>query len=89
VSFLLCAPAADLALKKAPETATALQKPKGISPQGLMQTIMAAGGKVEVCAIYLPNKGASADDLLDGITDANPSDIAKSLIDDNTRLMSF
>ena len=48
---LLCGPAGDLALMDAPAAATAPQKPKGMSPQGLMQNIMAGGGVVEVCAI--------------------------------------
>lgn len=89
VNILLCGPAGDLALKAAPETATAPQKPKGMSPQGLMKKIMAAGGKVEVCAIYLPNKGVSVDALLKGITSAKPPAMAKALLDDDTRLMSF
>jgi hypothetical protein len=40
---LLCGPAGDLALKDAPASATAPQKPKGMSPQGLMQKIMQGG----------------------------------------------
>ncbi|MEC9312166.1 MAG: hypothetical protein VYA97_10405, partial [Pseudomonadota bacterium] len=36
---LLCGPAGDLALKDAPDAATAPQPPKGMSPQGLMQKI--------------------------------------------------
>ena len=55
--ILLCGPAGDLALKDAPESATASQALKGMSPQGLMKKIMEAGARVEVCAIYLPNKG--------------------------------
>ncbi|MFN7052690.1 MAG: hypothetical protein ACK4NH_11285, partial [Gemmobacter sp.] len=56
--LLLCGPAGDIALKAAPETATAGQPPKGASPQGLMQKMMAeAGLKVQVCAISLPGKG--------------------------------
>jgi predicted peroxiredoxin len=89
LEILLCGPAGDVALKQAPETATAPQKPKGMSPQGLMQKIMNAGGKVAVCAIYLPNKGVSMDALLDGITSAKPPAMARSLLADDTRIMSF
>jgi predicted peroxiredoxin len=89
VNILLCGPAGDIALKKGPETATAPQKPKGISPQGLMQKIMAEGGKVAVCAVYLPNKELSMDALLDGITDANPVAITESLLAENTQLLSL
>lgn len=86
---LLCGPAGDLALQDAPASATAPQKPKGMSPQGLMQKIMAQGASVEVCAIYLPNKGVGADALLDGIGVAEPPAMAAKLIAPNARVMSF
>ena len=87
--MLLCGPAGDLALKDAPASATAPQKPKGMSPQGLMQKIMAQGATVEVCAIYLPNKGIGADALLDGVGVAKPPAMAAKLIAPNARVMSF
>src|SRR5210317_1314290 len=70
VHVLLCGPAGDLALKEATATATAPQKPRGMSPQGLMQKIMDSGATVEVCAIYMPNKGVGPEALLDGISAA-------------------
>ncbi len=88
--ILLCGPAGDIALKAAPETATAGQPPKGASPQGLMKMMMEKSGtKVEVCAIYLPGKGATAEALLDGITAADPAEAATALIDDDTTVLSF
>lgn len=89
VHMLLCGPAGDLALKDAPTSATAPQKPKDMSPQGLMKAIMAKGGTVEVCAIYLPNKGVGADALLDGIGMAKPPAMAARLLADDTRILSF
>ena len=86
---LLCGPAGDLALKEAPEAATAPQPPKGMSPQGLMTKIMEAGGTVEVCAIYLPGKGVGPETLLEGITAAKPDAMAARLLADNTHIMSF
>jgi len=85
---LLCGPAGDLALKEAPASATAPQKPKGMSPQGLMQKVMESGATVEVCAIYLPNKGVGAEALLDGISAAKPPEMAARLLAPNTRIMS-
>lgn len=85
---LLCGPAGDLALKEAPAAATAPQKPKGMSPQGLMQKVMESGATVEVCAIYLPNKGVGAEALLDGISAAKPPEMAARLLAPNTRIMS-
>lgn len=86
---LLCGPAGDLALNDAPESATAPQAPRGMSPQGLMQKIMQAGATVEVCAIYLPNKGVDTGALLDGVGSARPPAVAKRLLAANTRIMSF
>jgi len=86
---LLCGPAGDLALKDAPASATAPQEPRGMSPQGLMQKIMETGAKVEVCAIYLPNKGVGPDALIEGVTTAKPPAMAARLLAPNTRIMSF
>lgn len=87
---LLCGPAGDIALKEAPASATTPQQPKGMSPQGLMRQIMAkTGTPVEVCALYLPNKGFGADKLLDGVTVARPPEMAARLMGDDTRVLSF
>jgi len=88
--ILLCGPAADIALKDAPASATTGQKPKDMSPQGLMKMIMdKSDTQVEVCAIYLPNAGLEADALLDGITPADPAKMAGRLMADDTRILSF
>ncbi|MEO0426330.1 MAG: hypothetical protein AAF160_02705 [Pseudomonadota bacterium] len=89
VRVLLCGPAGDLALKDAPPSATAAQKPKGISPQGLMQKIIATGAPVEVCAIYLPNKGVGPDALIEGVAAARPPEMAGHLLADDARLLTF
>lgn len=86
---LLCGPAGDLALKDAPPSATAPQEPRGLSPQGLMRQIMGTGAQVEVCAIYLPNKGTGPDALLDGIKPADPAAMAARLLAPDTRVLSF
>ncbi|MEO1291396.1 MAG: hypothetical protein AAFV62_00970 [Pseudomonadota bacterium] len=86
---LLCGPAGDLALKEPPASATAPQKPKGMSPQGLMKKIIGAGGVVEVCAIYLPSKGVDADALIEGVGLAMPPAMAARLIADDTTVLSF
>lgn len=88
VHILLCGPAGDLALIDAPASATAPQQPRGMSPQGLMQAVMQKGATVEVCAIYLPNKGVGGEALLDGISAADPAKMAARLLAPNTRIMS-
>ncbi len=88
--IMLCGPAGDLALKEAPASATTGLAPKDMSPQGLMQMIMAkTETKVEVCAIYLPNKGVGPDALLEGVTPAKPPAMAGAIIADDTTVMSF
>ena len=85
--ILLCGPAADLALKDAPESATAPQPPKGMSPKGLMQMIMKQPGtKVEVCAIYLPGKGAGPEVLVEGVGVAKPGAMATAVLEADASL---
>lgn len=88
--ILLCGPAGDLALRDAPASATAGQPPKGMSPQGLMQTIREkTDTTVEVCAIYLPGKGLDPSALLDGVGVASPPEMADRLMAGDTRVLSF
>ena len=88
--ILLCGPAADIALKDAPESATAPQPPKAMSPQGLMKTIMEkTGTTVEVCAIYLPGKGVDASVLIEGVTPAKPGEMGARVVAPDTQVMSF
>lgn len=87
--ILLCGPGGDLALREPPESAVAPQEPRGMSPQGLMRQIMETGATVQVCAIYLPNKGAGPDVLLDGVTVAEPPAMAAELLGENVRLLTF
>lgn len=88
--ILLCGPGGDIALQSPPASATAPQAPRDMSPQGLMEKIMGmAGTSVQVCALYLPNKGVGADALLDGVTVAAPPAMAAELMKDDTRVLSF
>ena len=87
--ILLCGPAGDIALRDAPASASNPQKPKGMSPQGLMKKIVETGAPVEVCAIYLPNKGVEADALLDGVKAAKPPEMAAHLLAEGARLLTF
>ena len=88
--MLLCGPAGDIALKKAPETATAGQPPKGASPQGLMKMMMEKNGlKVQVCAIYLPGQNADAAVLLEGVTAAAPDAMEAAIVAPGTSLLTF
>lgn len=89
VHMLLCGPGGDLGLAEAPESATAPQEPRGMSPQGLMTAIMEAGATVEVCAIYLPNAGLEPDALLEGVGVAQPPAMAGRMMAEGTQVWSF
>ena len=88
--MLLCGPAGDIALKEAPASATDGQPPRDASPQGMMKMMMAESGlKVQVCAIYLPGKGADASILIDGVTAAAPDAMGATIVAPGTTVMSF
>jgi len=89
VRLLLCGPGGDIALAAAPETATAGQPPRGASPQGLLRMAMDKGARVEVCAIYLPGKGADPSALLPGVTVAQPPEMAGAMAAPGTVVWSF
>lgn len=86
---LLCGPGGDVALLHAPDSATAPQKPRDMSPQSVMAALIEEGVPVEVCAIYLPNKGVGAEALLPGVGVASPSAMADALLAEGARLLSF
>ena len=86
VRVLLCGPGGDVALKGAPQT---VLKPRGATPQGMLAKLVAAGVTAEVCALYLPNKGKTAADLIDGVGVAKPPAIAAQMLAPDTRLFTF
>jgi hypothetical protein len=73
VRVLLCDAAGDIALvgKEMPTL-----KPRNVTPQQMLQGVIKAGAKVEVCALYLPNTGKQASDLIAGVTSAKPAEVA-------------
>lgn len=87
--ILLCGPGGDLALADAPDSATAAQPPRGASPQGMLQALMAQGVTVEVCAIYLPGLGATPDVLMEGVGVAQPPAMAGAMMAAQARVWSF
>jgi predicted peroxiredoxin len=89
VHMLLCGPGGDLALVDAPESATAGQPPRDMSPQGLMQRIIEGGATVEVCAIYLPGAGLEQDALIEGVGVAEPPAMARRMMAEVTAVWSF
>ena len=89
VRILLCGPGGDIALDDAPESATAGQPPRDMSPQGLLKAAIANGATAEVCAIYLPGRGAGPEVLMEGVGVAQPPAMADALLDDGAAVWSF
>lgn len=86
VNITLCSSAGDLAVKG---KESSLLKPKNKSPKMLLQGLIKSGAKVEVCPLYLPNANLDKSVLLDGITVANPQNVAKQLLNSDFTTLSY
>ncbi|WP_321312373.1 hypothetical protein ACMC56_14220 [Campylobacterota bacterium DY0563] len=86
VNITLCSSAGDLAVKG---KESPLLKPKNKSPKMLLQGLIKSGAKVEVCPLYLPNANLDKSVLLDGITVANPQNVAKQLLNSDFTTLSY
>ncbi|MBU1360133.1 MAG: hypothetical protein KKC79_19205 [Gammaproteobacteria bacterium] len=86
VRVLLCDAAGDIAVTG--QNMPSL-KPRNVTPQQMLQGLIKAGAKIEVCALYLPNTGRQATDLLAGVTPAKPADIAAHLLKPGVRTLAF
>src|SRR5690606_39896396 len=86
VRVLLCDAAADIALtgKELPKL-----KPNDVTTQQMLQGVIKAGAKVEVCALYLPNTGHKATDLFEGVTTAKPAEEPAHLIKPGVNSLAF
>lgn len=86
VRILLCDAAADIAVtgKEMPTL-----KPRNVTPQQMLQVLIKAGAQVEVCALYLPNSGRQATDLIQGVTPAKPADVATHLLKPGVHTLAF
>lgn len=86
VRVLLCDAAGDIALVGHHMPAL---KPRNVTPQQMLQGLIKEGAKVEVCALYLPNTGKQASDLMPGVTTAQPADVAAHLLKPNVKTLGF
>lgn len=89
VRVLLCGPGGDVALANPPESALEPQKPRGLSPHGLLTRLVEAKVPVAVCAIYLPNRGAGPEILMEGVGVAMPPEVAAYMLAENVKLLTF
>jgi hypothetical protein len=86
VRVLLCDAAGDMAVAgvESPKL-----KPRDVSPQQMLAGLIQGGARVEVCALYLPNTGRQASDLLPGVTPAKPADVAAHLLKPGVATLAF
>lgn len=86
VDILLCDQAGDLALK---DGAGEALKPNNVTPAQLLDGALKKGATASVCALYLPNTGHAASDLIPGVTPANPADVAAHLLKPEVKTLGF
>ncbi len=86
LNMVICGAAGDLVLK---DTKTDTMKPADKSPTMLLNAVIKSGGKVEVCPLYLPNVGKTAEDLIEGITVAKPPIVAGRLLDTDYNNLTY
>ncbi len=87
VELLLCGAAGDMALKAPPAAQTAPITPQGASVKALAERFLKQGGKISVCAIYLPNRKLTPDALIEGVAVANPKDMADKVTNPAIRVI--
>ncbi|MCB1997938.1 MAG: hypothetical protein KDG57_19065 [Rhodoferax sp.] len=86
VRVLLCDAAGDIAVNGVESPSL---KPRNVTPQQMLVSLMKGGAQVEVCALYLPNTGRQASDLLPGVTPAKPADVAAHLLKPGVQTLAF
>lgn len=86
VRVLLCDKAGDMAVmgQEGPKL-----KPRDVTTQQMLQGVIKAGAKVEVCALYLPNTGKQPTDLIPGVTPAKPAEVAAHLLKPGVNSLAF
>ena len=89
VRILLCDKGGDLALKTPPAALQIPLAPKNMNPAGLLAQLVDGGIKVDVCALYLPNREFGQEALLENVGVATPPDIAAYYTRNETKVLSF
>jgi predicted peroxiredoxin len=86
VHVLLCSEGGQLAVKG---KEFPVLKPRNVTPHQMLQGLMKAGAKVEVCALFLPNSGLKLADLIEGVEVAKPADVAKYFLQGHVKTLAF
>ncbi|MCX8134438.1 MAG: DsrE family protein [Roseococcus sp.] len=87
VEVMLCGAAGDLARREPPEAAPL--RPLDATPAQMFRTLVQAGVRAEVCALYLPNAGLGPEALIEGVRPAAPPEMARRMLAAATRVLPF
>lgn len=86
VRVLLCSEGGQLAVKG---RESVVLKPRNVTPGDMLQGLMKAGARVEVCALFLPNSDWKPADLIEGIGVAKPAEVAAYMLQANVKTLSY
>lgn len=86
VRVLLCSEGGQLAVRGRDSM---VLKPRNVTPRDMLQSLMKAGARVEVCALFLPNSDWKSTDLIEGIGVAKPADVAAYMLQANVKTLSY
>lgn len=86
VRVLLCSEGGQLAVKG---KEFAVLKPRNVTPNQMLQGLMKAGAKIEVCALFLPNSDLTPADLIDGVEAAKPGEVTKYLLQSHVKTLTY
>lgn len=86
VRILLCSEGGQLAVKGRESMEL---KPRNVTPKDMLQGLMKAGARVEVCALFLPNSDWKPADLIEGIGVAKPADVAAYMLQAKVKTLSY
>jgi predicted peroxiredoxin len=88
VRVVLCSEGGKLAVKGMRPVSVPL-KPLNLTPNDMLADLMKGGAKVEVCGLFLPNSEWKPTDLIEGITVANPGEVAAHLLKPNVKALTY
>jgi len=89
VEVMLCGPAGDLARREPPGPAATPLRPMNATPKQMLEGIVRAGVRTEVCALYLPNAGLGPEALIEDVRPAQPPEMARRMTDRATTVLPF
>jgi len=88
VRVLLCDEAGLLAVQDS-KAGSEVVRPVGKSPRQMLRALIAKGVTVEVCGVFLPNRGIAPEQLVEGVGEAKPNSIAQAISTPGVTTLTF